>query len=85
MSTGPEIVQAYRVGRTRYTYTATVDLRVEKAWRIGARRIALRLDGYNITNHRNEVEEDILTGPTFRQSTAVQPPVTVRVGFRIDF
>lgn len=85
MSTGPEIVQAYRVGRTRYTYTATVDLRVEKAWRIGARRIALRLDGYNITNHRNEVEEDILTGPTFRQSTAVQPPVTVRVGFRVDF
>jgi len=85
MSTGPEIVQAYRVGRTRYTYTATVDLRVEKAWRIGSRRVALRLDGYNITNHKNEVEEDILTGPTFRQSTAVQPPVTMRVGFRIEF
>src|SRR5690606_17306908 len=32
---GPEIVHAYKMGRTRFTYTATVDARVEKSFALG--------------------------------------------------
>jgi hypothetical protein len=82
---GPGMVHAYPMGRTRFTYTATLDVRVEKGFAIGGRRAAIRLDVFNLTNHRNEVEEDIVTGPTFRQSTAVQPPLTMRLGLALDF
>jgi hypothetical protein len=83
---GPEITQAYAVGRTRFTYTATVDVRVEKGVRLGGRRrVSVRLDAFNLTNHRNELEEDVLTGTTFRLSTVVQPPRTLRLGMRVEF
>jgi hypothetical protein len=85
LSTGPEMIQVYSVGRTRFTYTATVDARLEKGFTLAARRAAIQLDVFNLTNHRNEVEEDVLTRETFRRSTAVQPPLTLRLGFRIDF
>jgi hypothetical protein len=82
---GPEIVHAYSVGRTRFTYTATVDVRLEKGISLGRGRVAVRVDAFNLTNHANEVEEDVLSGPTFRLSTAVQPPRTLRLGLRFEF
>ena len=85
LSTGPEMIQAYAVGRTRFTYTATVDARIEKGFRLAGRRAAVQVDVFNLTNHGNEVEEDVLTRATFRRSTAVQPPLTARLGFRVEF
>jgi hypothetical protein len=85
LATGPEIVHAYRVGRTRFTYTATVDLRLEKGISVAGNRAAVRLDVFNLTNHRNEVEEHVLSGPSFRRSTAVQPPITLRLGVAATF
>jgi hypothetical protein len=85
LASGPEVVQAYMMGRTRFTYTGTIDVRVEKAVSFGRTRLAVRLDAFNITNHANEVEEDVMTGPTFRQSTALQPPRTLRLGVRLAF
>jgi hypothetical protein len=83
---GPEITHAYPVGRTRFTYTATVDARVEKGISLGGRRRAsVRLDIFNLTNHANELEEDVMTGPTFRLSSIVQAPRTVRLGVRLEF
>lgn len=82
---GPYVVHAYQVGKTRFTYAGTIDARVEKSFTIGGRRLAIRADVFNLSNHRNEVEEDVVSGPTFRLSTAVQPPITVRVGVRVDF
>jgi hypothetical protein len=82
---GPEVVQAYRMGRTRFTYTATLDVRVEKGFAVAGRRAAVRLDAFNLTNLGNEVEEDVVSGPTFRLSTAVQPPLTLRLGIRFEF
>jgi hypothetical protein len=83
---GPEITHAYPVGRTRFTYTATVDVRMEKGvnWGTG-RRASVRLDVFNLTNHANELEEDVLSGPTFRLSSIVQPPRTLRLGVRVEF
>ena len=82
---GPEITHAYPVGRTRFTYTATVDVRVEKGIGRGRRRASLRLDVFNLTNHANELEEDVLSGPSFRLSSIVQPPRTLRLGARVEF
>jgi hypothetical protein len=52
---------------------------------LGGRRSAIRLDIFNLTNHANEVEENVMTGPNHRDITAVQPPRTARVGFEIGF
>jgi hypothetical protein len=85
LAQGPEIVQAYRTGRTRFTFTFTLDMRIEKGLTIAGHRAAVTLDIFNLTNLANEVEENAVTGLTFRQATAVQPPRTVRLGFRVAF
>jgi hypothetical protein len=69
----------------RFSYTLTVDARVEKGFRIGARRLALVGEGFNLLGQRNEVEEDPVWGASFRDPTAVQPPRVVRLGARFDF
>jgi hypothetical protein len=86
LAQGPEIVQAYPSGHyTHFTFEATVDLRVEKGFRIGGKRASLRVDVFNLTNRANEIEENVVTGPLFRTTTAVQPPRTVRAGLRFEF
>ena len=82
---GAEMIHAYRIGRTRFTYTLTLDVRIAKDFSIAGKRWSLYLDVFNATRHLNEVEEDVLTTPSFRQSTAMQPPLAARVGFRISF
>jgi hypothetical protein len=69
----------------RFTYTVTVDARVEKGVRVGASRLALVAEVFNLLGQRNEVEEDPVWGPDFRTPTAVQPPRAVRLGARLDF
>ncbi|MEO6222278.1 MAG: hypothetical protein ABIP90_03445, partial [Vicinamibacterales bacterium] len=82
---GAEMIHAYRTGRTRYTFTLTLDVRLAKDFSIGGRRAAVEFDVFNATRHRNEVEEDARTTPAFRRSTALQPPLAARLGFRIHF
>jgi hypothetical protein len=69
----------------RFTYTLTVDARIEKEFRIGARRLAVVAEAFNLTGLRHEVEEDPVWGPSFRDPTAIQPPRVVRLGARFDF
>ncbi len=69
----------------RFTYTLTVDARVEKGFRIGPRRLALVAEVFNLPGLRNEVEENPVWGAGFRDPTAVQPPRVVRLGARFDF
>jgi TonB dependent receptor-like, beta-barrel len=85
LAQGPEIIQAYWSGRTRFTFTLTVDARIEKRLVVAGHRAAVTLDIYNLPNVRKEVEEDVVTGATFRNTTAVQPPRTLRLTFRIEF
>jgi hypothetical protein len=40
---------------------------------------------FNLLNTNNEVEENTVTGPTFRATTAVQPPLSVHLGVRFTF
>jgi hypothetical protein len=69
----------------RFTYTVTVDARLEKGFRIGSRRLALVAEVFNLPGLRNEVEENPVWGPSFRDPTAVQPPRVFRLGARFDF
>lgn len=82
---GPEAVQAIPNGRARFTYTLTLDARLEKGFKVGRRRLAAILDSFNVLAMANEVEEDVVWGPGYRTVTAVQPPRAFRLGLRLDF
>jgi hypothetical protein len=85
LNQGPEAVQAIPNGRSRFTYTLTLDARVEKGFAIGRWRPAAVLEAFNLLDTGNEVEEDVATGPSFRRPTAIEPPRAFRLGLRLEF
>jgi len=85
LAQGPELVTAYPAGRTRFTYTLTTDVRVEKRLTFSGWHASIRVDVFNVPNLASEVEENVLTGPAFRDSVLVQPPRNVRVGLKFEF
>lgn len=85
LNQGDEVVQAYPNGGSRFTFTGTFDLRVQKAFTVGARRFEAILDAYNLFTRANEVEEFVFSGPAFRTPTAIQPPHSVHLGLRVTF
>jgi hypothetical protein len=85
LNQGAEAVQAYANGGTRFTFTGSLDLRVQKGFRVGAARVDALFDAYNLLTRSNEVEEYVVTGPAFRTSTAIQPPHSVHLGLRLTF
>jgi hypothetical protein len=85
LNQGTELVRAEVPGLTRFTFTTTVDARIEKQFMFGPRSLALHVDVYNLTNLANEVEENPVSGASFRASTAIQPPLAVRIGARFAF
>ncbi len=80
---GRDVVRAYANGKSKFTYTLTLDLRLQKAVTWRARDITLALETYNALNWRNEVEEVTVSGPRWRMPTFAQPPRVIRfaVGF----
>jgi hypothetical protein len=85
LTQGRTAVRAYPNGGTAFTYTGTLDVRVQKVFVAGAARVAAVLDVYNLPNLSNEVSEYVVSGPAFRAPTALQPPRTVVAGFRVMF
>src|SRR5262245_65982717 len=77
-----DVVRAFENGGTRFTYVATLDVRVQKGFALGGRALDLIVDGYNLTHLQNEVEERAIIGSRFRSVTAIQPPLAVHVGAR---
>ena len=69
----------------RFTYTLTVDARIEKGLSWKGRRIALAAEAFNLLDTRHEVEEHVVWGPNFRDPTRVQPPRAFRFGATLDF
>jgi len=82
---GTEFVRAYPAGDARFKYTGTLDVRLQKGITAGRVGIDVFVDGYNVINLGNEVEERVVTGPGFRDITAIQPPAAVQVGLRLRF
>ena len=85
LNQGAEAINGYRLGRTRFTFTFSLDAHVEKTFTAGRARVAGVIEVFNLLNTANEVEEDVRTGPTFRRATAVQPPRAARIGLRVGF
>ncbi|MES1254462.1 MAG: TonB-dependent receptor [Acidobacteriota bacterium] len=85
LNQGAEVVRTYRNGRTRFTYTLTLDARLQKAFTAGPNRVTLMADAYNLLNTGTEIEEISVTGPDSRVTSAVQPPRSFRVGLRFSF
>ena len=85
LNQGTEAVRGFSTGRSRFTFRSTLDVRLQK--RLAARGAALDvfLDAYNLLNMSNEVEEYVVTGPRFRETTAVQPPRSFHLGARVTF
>jgi len=82
---GVDFVPALPRGLTRFTYVFTLDTRLEKELRSGGLRTSVILEAFNLLNTNNEVEEDEVTRPSFRASTAVQPARSVRLRIRFGF
>ena len=82
---GVDFVAALPRGLTRFTYTFTLDTRLEKRIRMGGGHASVILQVFNLLNTNNEVEEDEVTRASFRAPTAVQPPRSIRLGLRFTF
>ena len=85
LNQGAEIVQANDRGAERFTYTLTLDARVEKGFRIAGQRVAAVVEVFNLLNWANEVEENVVTGPSFRTPAFTQPPRAIRLGINVGF
>jgi hypothetical protein len=85
LAQGPEPIAAYRRGRTRFTYTLTLDAHAEKSVSIGRTRLTAVLEVFNLLNNAKELEEHVVTDSLFRTTTVVQPPRAVRIGVRVGF
>jgi hypothetical protein len=78
-------VRAFPNGRNRFTFTGTLDLRVQKGFTVGKARLDAIVDFYNLATRSNEVDEYVVTGPDFRTPTAIEPPHSVHLGVRLTF
>jgi len=83
LNQGTELIRAYPNAGNRFTFTGTLDIRVQKGFTFGSRRIDGILDLYNLATRSNEVEEYTITGPDFRTPTAIEPPRSIHVGLRL--
>jgi hypothetical protein len=85
LNQGAEPVRAFPNGKNRFTFTGTLDLRVQKGFTLGRAGLAAIVDFYNLATRSNEVDEYVVTGPDFRTSTAIEPPRSIHVGLRLAF
>jgi len=85
LNQGAEAIYGFRPGRARFTFTVSVDARLEKTVRIGRTRVIGALEVFNLLNTTEEVEEYVATDPLFRTPTAVQPPRAARAALRVVF
>jgi hypothetical protein len=85
LNQGPEAVRAYANGGTRFTYTGTLDLRLQKGFTIAGSHVDVIVDLYNLLTRSNEVEEYVVTGDNFRKPTAIEPPRSIHLGVRLTF
>lgn len=85
LTQGATAVRAYANGGSAFTYTGTLDIRVQKVFTTGRSEVAAMVDVYNLPNLAKEVTEHVVSGAMFRTPTALQPPRTALVGVRVTF
>jgi len=86
LAQGVDAVRAFRSGKSRFTFTGTFDLRVQKTMTLAGRsQMSVFVDAFNLLNMDKEVEEWVASGSMFRTPTATQPPRNVHLGARVTF
>jgi hypothetical protein len=85
LTQGPTLVRAYQNGGAAFCYQGTLDVRVQRPFRIGRATLTAGFDVYNIPGMKKEVDEYVVAGPRFRQTTAIQPPRTGLVSVRVVY
>ena len=87
LNQGPFFIMAHARGVSRYEYNRTVDVRLEKMFRLGQAELSLFVDGFNIFNRNLALSENEWTGPTWplRLPTEIQSPRTFRFGLAYEF
>ena len=85
LAQGPQAIQAIPNGRSRFTYTLTVDARAEKRFTMKRTSVAFVVESFNLLNAAHEVEEVVVSGPAFRTIATVQPPRIFRLGMQLAF
>ena len=85
LNQGAEYVRAFPNGKTRFTFSMTVDARLQKSFTIGTYRLVALIDAYNLFNQSLQIEEHAVSGPASRQTSAGQPPRVVQIGARVAF
>lgn len=85
LNQGPEPIQAIYNGDSRFSYVLTLDVRAEKGFAIGRKRVAAVVEVFNLPGEAVEVEEKVVWDDTYRNTSATQPPRVFRLGVRVDF
>ena len=85
LNQGAEAVRAFANGESRFTFTGTLDARLQKGFTLGSQRVDAIADAYNLLNLSYEVEERTAAAPDVRIPTAVQPPRAFHIGLRVTF
>ena len=85
LNQGAEMVRAFGNGETRFMFTATLDTRLQKGFAVAGCDVDAIIDVYNLLNLGLGVEEVTVSGPTSRQTSAIQPPRALHVGLRVRF
>ena len=88
LAQGPFTVMAFPRGVARYEFNMTVDVRLEKRFRLGrAGLLRLMVDVFNLFNQHLATEESPWTNDAFplRFATEIQSPRVARLGLKFEF
>ena len=87
LNIGSLTVLAEPIGTRRMDHVTLVDMRVEKAFVLGAgRRLSAFVDSFNLLNANPEQNINWMSGTgRFRQPLAVVPPRIARIGAKFDW
>jgi hypothetical protein len=85
MNYGSQRVLAEPIDSQRQPNINLVDLRIEKSVGIGARKLGLVLDIYNITNANTEQNINWSSGTTYLAPSNIVGPRILRFGARFDW
>ena len=85
LNQGAELVRAYPNGGNRFTFTGTLDIRVQKGFTVGTTRLDAIVDFYNLATRSNEVEEYVVTGPAFARRRPSSRRTAIHLGVRLTF
>jgi hypothetical protein len=71
----------------RVEFNFTLDVGIEKTFRLGDERLGLRLDVFNLLNTNNNTRESDLSGPNFnaRIPLEIEAPRVLRLGMKCEF